>query len=75
MIDPAVHAALVVVFTWVVNWVFVALGLDLGNETATGLAQVIVAYILSLLGLSLVRKAKGGPSLIGADKEYKPPFT
>ena len=75
MIDPAVHAALVVVFTWLINLLFQALGLDFGNEIATGLAQVIVAYILSLLGLALVRKAKGGPSLLGADKEYKPPFT
>lgn len=75
MIDPAVHAALVVIFTWLINLLFQALGLDLGNEIATGLAQVIVAYILSLLGLAFVRKVKGGPSLLGADEAYKPPFT
>lgn len=75
MIDPAVHAAFVVVFAWLVKLAFNAIGIDVGDDVYTSLAGVIVAYILSLLGLALVRKAKGGSSLLGTDKEYIPPFT
>lgn len=76
MLDPIVHGALVVVATWLVNLAFAAIGVDLGNEVATGLAQVIVAYILSLFGLGLVRRVKIR-GLIGdeGDNRYKPPFT
>ena len=75
MLDPIIHAALVTVFAWLVQIAFTALGLDLGSDVATGLAQVIVAYILSLFGLSLwvrgtanVRGLRDGP-------QYVPPFT
>ena len=74
MLDPVVHAALVVVFAWLVQLLFSAIGLDFGNEVATGLAQVIVAYILSLFGLELYYK---GTTKAGAIREvrYRPPFT
>ena len=74
MIDPVVHAALVTVFTWLVQFVFTALGLDLGSETAQGLATVIVGYILSLFGLSLWNRATTKSGAI-RDTSYKPPFT
>ena len=76
MIDPIIHAALVTVFAWLVQLLFTAIGLDLGSETATGLAQVIVAYILSLFGLSLwnrlTAKSRG---VVASDETYVPPFT
>lgn len=72
MIDPVIHAALVTLFTFAVNWVFTAIGLDLGGETATGLATVIVGYILSLFGYSLFTKGVRGVLPNGG---YKPPFT
>jgi len=74
MIDPVVHAALVTVFAWLVQLVFKALGLDLGNDTATGLAQVIVTYILSLFGYALWVRATVKTSLANT-RTYKPPFT
>lgn len=74
MIDAPVHAALVVVFTWLVNWAFVALGLDLGSEVATGLATVIVGYILSLFGLDLWYRATTKSGAI-REHRYQPPFT
>lgn len=74
MLDPVVHAALVVVFAWLVQLLFKLLGLDLGNDTATGLAQVIVAYILSLFGYSLWVRATVKGALATA-RWYKPPFT
>jgi hypothetical protein len=74
MIDPIVHAALVTVFAFLVQLAFKALGLDLGNDIATGLAQVIVAYILSLFGYGLWLKATAKTSLAG-DRWYTPPFT
>ena len=70
MLEAPLHAALVVVMTFVVNWLFGLIGLDLGGEVATGLATTIVGYILSLFGLSLFRKARG----IVQDT-YHPPFT
>lgn len=74
MIDPIVHAALVTIFAWLVQLAFAALGLDLGSETATSLAQVIVAYILSLFGLELWFKATTKPGAVG-ERRYRPPFT
>lgn len=73
MLDPIVHAALVVVFTWLVQLAFKAIGIDLGNEVATGLAQVIVAYILSLFGLALWFRATVKTALQN-NRTYKPPF-
>jgi len=77
MLDPVVHAALVTVFAWLVQLLFKALGLDLGSETATGLAQVIVAYILSLFGYSLwLRASAKSRGLLPNDlPRYRPPFT
>lgn len=74
MLDPVVHAALVTVFAFLVQLAFKAMGLDLGNDTATGLAQVIVAYILSLFGYSLWVRATIN-SVIAKSRTYKPPFT
>lgn len=76
MIDPIVHAALVTVFAWLVNLLFAALGLELGSDIATGLAQVIVAYILSLFGLSLWNRVRAqAQGVNAADDSYTPPFT
>lgn len=77
VIDPAVHAALVVIFTALVNVLFAAIGIDLGNEIATGLATVIVGYILSLLGfgLWLAATARTRGLKAGGTIQYKPPFT
>ena len=74
MTDPAVHAALVVVFAWLVKLAFNAIGIDVGEDVYTSLAGVIVAYILSLLGLGLFQRAT---TKTGAVREhsYKPPFT
>lgn len=73
-LDPAVHAALFVVAAWLIQMLFKALGLDLGNDIATGLAQVIVDYILSLLGYALWTRATARFGL-GKDRFYVPPFT
>ena len=73
-IDPLVHAALVTVAAWLVQLAFKALGLDLGNEVATGLAQVIVTYILSLFGYSLWVFGTAKTSLQNT-RTYVPPFT
>jgi hypothetical protein len=77
MLDPIVHAALVTVFAWLVQMLFNLLGLDLGGETATGLAQVIVAYILSLFGYALYVRATATARGIAPDSgyHYVPPFT
>lgn len=74
MIDPAVHAALVVVFAYLINLLFKYLNLDLGGEIATQLAQVIVAYILSLFGYALYVRATVNTALANT-RTYKPPFT
>ena len=75
MLDPIVHAALVTVFAWLVQIAFTALGLDLGGETATGLAQVIVAYILSLFGYSLWLRGTANFAGLRSGPRYTPPFT
>ena len=76
MFDPIVHAALVVVFTFLVNLVFVALGINLGGDIATQLATIIVGYILSLFGYStyrlIVDRARG---VTAEHNKYVPPFT
>lgn len=74
MLDPVVHAALVTIFAFLVQLAFKALGLDLGNEIATGLAQVIVAYILSLFGYGLWLKTTAKTAL-ASTRWYTPPFT
>jgi hypothetical protein len=75
MIDPVVHAALVTVAAFLINLLFKALGLDLGGEIATQLAQVIVAYILSLFGYGLWLKATATKAALANDRWYTPPFT
>lgn len=74
MIDPAVHAALVVVFAWLVKLALNAIGIDVGEDVYTSLAGVIVSYILSLLGLELWYRATSKPGAVG-ESRYKPPFT
>lgn len=74
MLDPVVHAALVVIAAWLVQLLFKAIGIDLGNDIATGLAEVIVAYILSLFGLGLWLRATAKSFRGGAESTYKPPF-
>lgn len=73
LIDPAVHAALVLVATWLVQLALNALGLDLGNEVAEGLATVIVGYILALLGLEVFMRVTTKAGFVRDDR-YKPPF-
>ena len=73
MIDPIVHAALVTVAAWLIQLAFSYLGLDLGNEIVTGLAQFVVAYILSLFGYELWVRATSKTSL-AASRTYRPPF-
>jgi len=75
MLDPVVHAALVVVFAYLVKLGFNAVGIEVGEDVYTSLAGVIVSYILSLFGLSLLRKADKSNKVFGADHEYHPPFT
>lgn len=74
MIDAPIHAALVTVFTWLINLLFAAIGLDLGGEVATGLATVIVGYILSLFSLDLWYRATTKSGAI-REHRYQPPFT
>jgi hypothetical protein len=74
MLDPVVHAALVTLFTWAVNYLFGLIGLDLGGEVATGLATVIVGYILSLFGWAAYLRARSVQGFT-APSGYKPPFT
>jgi hypothetical protein len=74
MIDPVVHAALVTLFAWLVRLLFGVIGLDLGGEIAAQLAQIIVAYILSLFGYGLWLKATARTTLAN-DRWYTPPFT
>ncbi len=74
MIDPAVHTALFVVAAWLIQLLFKAIGLDLGNDIATGLAQVIVDYILSLFGYALWVHFTAKSTLANT-RTYKPPFT
>lgn len=75
-IDPAVHAALLVLFAWLVKLAFNAVGVDVGEDVYTSLAGVIVAYILSLLGLGLWQRGTANVrALRGDGPQYIPPFT
>jgi len=76
MLDPILHGALVVIAAFAIKWVFAALGIVLDEATLNTLAAAVVTYILSLFGLSVVRKIGGGRTkgLIGTDETYKPPF-
>ena len=75
-VDAVVHAALVTLFTWLVNQIFVYLGIDLGGEVASNLATVIVGYILSLFGLALWRRSLMSTNIRTTPEDgYRPPFT
>jgi hypothetical protein len=74
-VDPLVHGALVVVFAWLIKLAFNAAGVDVGEDVYTSLAGVIVAYILSLLGLNLwIRATAKARGMLPDNPEYKPPF-
>lgn len=77
LIDPVLHASLVVVMTAFVNFLFGLLGLDLGGDVATGLATALVGYILSLFGYALWVRATLRSRGLTADNQprYKPPFS
>lgn len=75
MLPATVHAALVIVFSWLVSLAFAAIGINLGNEAADAIAQQIVAYILSLGGLALLTRASRRGHAVGPLDEYHPPFT
>ena len=74
MIDPIIHAALVTLATVFVKFLFGLLGIDLGEDIAGQLAQVLVAYILSLFGYGLWLRAMAETTLAGS-RWYTPPFT
>lgn len=74
--DASVHAALLVLFTWLVKLAFNAVGVDVGEDVYTSLAGVIVAYILSLLGLGAFRRVSAkSRGLTASEETYVPPFT
>lgn len=75
VIDPAVHAALIVLFTWLLKMAALAVGIELGEDVYTSLAGVIVAYILSLFGWAAYLAARGVKSSLLSPSGYKPPFT
>jgi len=74
MLPGTVHAALVIVFSWLVHLLFASFGIDLGSEAADAIAQQIVAYILSLVGLGLFNRVRV-KSFVISTAEYRPPFT
>ena len=74
MIDPIIHAALMTLATVFVKFLFGLLGIDLGEDIAGQLAQVLVAYILSLFGYGLWLRATAETTLAGS-RWYTPPFT
>ncbi len=74
MLDPVVHAALVVVFAFLVRLLFTAIGLgDLDGSVFTALAGAIVTYILSLFGWALY--VKGKFAAFKSTPTYHPPFS
>jgi hypothetical protein len=73
-IDPVVHAALVVVFSWLLKLACNALGFDLTQDIYTQLAGLIVAYILSLFGFALYVQATR-QAAFSSNRWYKPLFT
>lgn len=75
MIDPVVHAALVTLMVWAVNWLFGLIGLNLGGEVVTGLATVLVGYIMSLFGWAVYLGFRGVRNSLVAPSGYKPLFT
>jgi hypothetical protein len=60
MLDPVVQSALVVILAWLLKLGAAALGLEIDDATLHTLAGVIVVYILSKLGVPLLRKFAPG---------------
>lgn len=58
MFDPAVHAALIVVAAWLLQLIFTALNLQIGNDLIQSIAIWVVGYILSLFGYSVYLNLK-----------------
>jgi hypothetical protein len=75
MVPASVHAALVVLFVALLRWLADTVGLNIEESTLEQIATFVVAYILSLGGLSLFRRAATRPNAVGVFDDYKPPFT
>jgi hypothetical protein len=60
MLDPVVRSAFVILLAWLLKLGAAALGLEIDDATLNTLAGVIVVYILSRLGVPLVRRAFPG---------------
>lgn len=75
IIDPGVHAALVIVIAWLLRMGALALGIDLGEDVYFALAGTIVTYILSLLGWAIYLRIRGVNNSLLSPSGYKPPFT
>lgn len=71
MLDPIVQSAFVVLVAWLLKLAAAAAGFPLDDATLNTLAAVIVAYILSKLGLGIVRKAFPGAVRRGLLSEEK----
>lgn len=75
MLPATVHAALLVLFSWLVRLLWVAVfNVDLEQSIYDAIAAQIVAYILSLAGLALFNRGRGKGFAASSD-EYVPPFT
>jgi len=75
MIDAPVHAALLVLFAWLVRLAANALGFDLTESAYSEIAGIVVAYILSLFGLGIwTRSTAKSQGLRGDGPQYVPPF-
>lgn len=56
MLDPIVQGALVILLAWLLKLGAAALGLEIDEATLNTLAGVLVVFILSKLGVPVVRK-------------------
>lgn len=75
IIDPIVHAALIVIIVAVLKYLAGLVGIDLEASVYTALAGVIVSYILSLAGWSALLSLRGIKNSLTAPSGYRPPFT
>ncbi len=76
MLDPLVHAALVTLAAYALKFLFQFLNFPIDEATLNTIAAALVAYILSLFGLAIYRKATQNlQGVLGNHEEYKPPFT
>lgn len=60
MLDPAVTAAFVVLVAYLLKLLANAVGIPLDDAVLNTLAAAIVAYLLSLFGLELFKRAAPG---------------